>query len=73
MADSVRDLRRTLERERTSRNQDTADVATTSSVPSLIPLIVVVGGAMVVAVMMLRRPNTTTSTFENSDPLFQLF
>lgn len=71
MADSVRDLRRTLERERTSRGQDTVDVATTSPTPSLMPLIVV-GCAVVVVVVMVQRLNAA-STSENLDPLFQLF
>ena len=72
MADSVRDLRRTLERERTSRSQDTADVATTSSAPSLMPLILVAGFAVVIAVIVLRKPNTSSAA-DTSDPLFQLF
>lgn len=72
MADSVRDLRRTLERERTSRGQETADVATTSSAPSLMPLILVAGFAVVVAVIVLRNRNTSSAA-DSSDPLFQLF
>lgn len=72
MADSVRDLRRTLERECVSRGQEAPNAVTTrtSSTP-FVPIILVAGCIAIVTVLTLRKSQTTTMS--DPDPLLQLF
>lgn len=72
MADSVRDLRRTLELERNSRGPDAYNVATKrhSSSTLHLPVVAVAACVAIIAAIMLRTPSRTT-TLESLDPLFQ--